>query len=442
MNNENNLNGGNKMNNENEFKFSQDNTFKKSSIKSSSSSGFGKNIFVPFLSGILGATLVIGTCFGVPSIKNKLLKSSNGINQIVSTSSDGSTNVINISDYSNTSIAVAEKVLPSVVGITVNYQVNSIFGGSTTGEATGSGIILTEDGYILTNNHVISSDNSSYYTIATATGIKINLYNDDQTYDATVIGTDQYTDLAVLKIEKNGLTPATLGDSNTAKVGEFVMAIGNPLGMDYSVTSGIISAINRDVESDGVTFSAIQTDAAINSGNSGGALVNAKGEVIGVNTLKLAGTGIEGVGFAIPISSTTSIINQLIEFQTVKRPYIGITGSAVDEASATRYNIPKGVYVEDIEKDSPAEKAGIQKADIITKIEGKNITSVNELNRIKYNYNIGDTIKLTLSRNGSEQEVQVTLVETPEKAEEQKNSNVQVQPNTNGNTPSIFDFFR
>ena len=334
--------------------------------------------------------------------------------------------------------------MPSVVGITVNYQVNSIFGGSGTADASGSGIILTEDGYILTNNHVISSENSSYYTIATATGIKVNLYNDDQTYDATVIGTDPYTDLAVLKIDKTGLTPATLGDSTQAKVGEFVMAIGNPLNMDYSVTCGVISAVNREVESDGTTYQAIQTDAAINTGNSGGALVNAKGEVIGVNTLKLSGTGIEGIGFAIPISSTTSIVNQLIEYQTVKRPYIGITGSEVDETTATKYNIPKGVYVESVEKDSPAEKAGIKKADIITKIQGNQITSINELNRIKYTYNIGDTITLTLSRNGQEMDVQVTLVETPEETNEETNNNVtiQVPQNNDNNNPSIFDFFR
>ena len=157
------------------------------------------------------------------------------------------------------------------------------------------------------------------------------------------------------------------------------MAIGNPLGMDYSVTAGIVSAVNREVESDGSVYYAIQTDAAINEGNSGGALVNANGEVIGINTLKLAGTGIEGVGFAIPISSTTSIVNQLIEFKTVKRPYIGISGSSVSSTISERYNVPEGIYVEEVEKDSPAEKSGLQKADIITKIEGKDVKSVNEL---------------------------------------------------------------
>ncbi len=432
------------MDNENDFNFSTDNSFKKSKVKYSSGGGFGKIVFVPFISGIAGATLVIGTCFGVPSVKSKLLQTSNqGTFPVSASSSDSekTTNLINIANYSDTSTAVAEKVLPSVVGITVNYQISSIFGGSSKGEATGSGIIISEDGYILTNNHVISSESSNYYAIQEATGIKINLYNDETSYDATVIGTDSYTDLAVLKIEKDGLTPATLGDSSQVKVGEFVMAIGNPLGMDYSVTGGIVSAVNREVESDGSVYYAIQTDAAINSGNSGGALVNSSGEVIGINTLKLAGTGIEGVGFAIPISSTTSIVNQLIEFKTVKRPFIGISGTSVDKTTSERYNVPLGIYVEQVEKDSPAEKAGLQKADIITKIEGKEVKSVNELNKIKYTYNIGDTVKLTVVRNNEEMEVSILLAETPEENETQNNTNQTPTQVPNGSS-SIFDLFR
>lgn len=435
------------MDNENDFNFSQDNSFRKSKVKSYSG-GFGRNVLVPFLSGIVGATLVVGTCFGVPSIKSQLLKTQNTklTTQASANSSQNSNpNLINISNYSDTSIAVAKKALPSVVGITVTYQISSIFGGSSKGEATGSGIIITDDGYIVTNNHVISSESKSYYTIQEATGIKVNLYGDDTSYDATVVGTDSYTDLAVLKIEKTGLTPATLGDSSNVQIGEFVMAIGNPLGMDYSVTTGVVSAVNREVESENSVYYAIQTDAAINSGNSGGALVNSNGEVIGINTLKLAGTGIEGVGFAIPISSTTSIINQLIENKSVKRPYIGISGSSVSDTDVQRYNIPKGIYVEEVEKDSPAEKAGLQKSDIITKIEGKEVTSVNELNRIKYNYNIGDTVTLTIIRNNAEMEVQITLVETPEQPKEEKSANNFNFNNSQQNQDddlSIFDFFR
>ncbi len=429
------------MNNENEF-YSNATTLK-NDTNQKKSNNFGKTVFVPFLSGVVGATLVVGTCFGVPSIKEKIVGKSffNGTTSTsAGTSVDNPLNLINISDYSNTSIAVAEKVLPSVVGITVTYQVNSIFG-SSTGDATGSGIIISEDGYILTNNHVISSENtSSYYAISEATGIKINLYNDEQSYDATVVGTDSYTDLAVLKIEKSGLTPATIGDSDTIKVGEYVMAVGNPLGMKYSVTTGIISAVNREVQCEGTTYLAIQTDAAINSGNSGGALVNANGEVIGINTMKLAGSGIEGIGFAIPISSTTSIIDQLIEHKEVKRPYIGIAGSSIDEVLTQKYNVPQGIYIDEVEKDSPAEKAGLQKGDIIKKFEDTDVKSVNELNRIKNTHSIGDKVKITIIRNNEEKEIEIELGETPEQTEESQNKvTIQTQPDISG---SIFDLFR
>ncbi len=435
------------MNNENDFNFNNDNTFRTSSVKTVknySSTGFGKSVFVPFLSGIVGATLVIGTCFGVPTIKNKLLQGSVPKQITTSTSSsDSGTNLINLSNYSDTSIAVAEKVLPSVVGITVTYQISSVFGGNSTSDATGSGIIISEDGYILTNNHVISSESSSsYFEIGKATSIKINLYDSEETFEATVVGTDSYTDLAVLKIDKTGLIPATLGNSDNVKVGEFVMAIGNPLGMDYSVTSGIVSAIDREVESDGSVYYAIQTDAAINSGNSGGALVNANGEVIGVNTLKFSGTGIEGIGFAIPISSTTSIVNQLIEHQTVKRPYIGIYGSSVDSTTAKRYNLPEGIYIEDVEKDSPAEKAGLKTSDIITKIEGNDVKSVNELNKIKYTHNIGDTVTLSVYRNNENIDIEILLAETPAEDKTEENNNQPTQNYKPNNSGSIFDLFR
>ena len=435
------------MDSENKFNYSSQNTFKKS--KSSNSSGIGKTVFVPFVSGVVGASIVMATCFGVPTIKSKIM----GNNNFTSPTSTASINtnyspdLINLTEYSDTAVSVASKVLPSVVGITVSYNISSFFG-NTTGEATGSGIIISEDGYILTNNHVISNESSSsYYAIEEATGITVKLYNDSETYSATVIGTDSYTDLAVIKIDKNGLTKAELGDSNQVKVGEFAMAIGNPVGMDYSVTCGVISAINREVKSDGTTYEAIQTDAAINSGNSGGALVNSKGQVIGINTLKLAGTGIEGIGFAIPISSTTNIVNQLIEYKTVKRPYIGISGSDISSTISKRYNIPQGVYVEKVEKDSPAEKAGLQEKDIITKIEGTEITSINELNKVKYKYNIGDKIKLTIFRNNEEKEIEITLAETP--TEEKQENNSQSAPNSNNNNNSqdffgnsIFDLFR
>lgn len=410
--------------------------------------------FVPFISGMLGASLVIGICFGVPSIKMKLLTintSSNKTTEGFLQTNNNTTNIVNMADYSSTAIAVAEKVLPSVVGITVKYNINSIFGSSET-EATGSGIIISEDGYILTNNHVVSSTSSnSYYQLSEATGLTVNLYNDQTEYEAKVIGTDSYSDLAVLKIEAENLSVATLGNSENVKVGEFVMAVGNPLGMDSSVTGGMVSAVNREVsDNEGNTYLAIQTDAAINSGNSGGALVNANGEVIGINTLKLAGNGIEGIGFAIPISTTTEIVNQLIEFQTVKRPYIGIIGTTVDESTIKRYNFPEGVYVRTIEENSPASQANLKVGDIITKLNGDKVTSIEQLNRLKNTHPIGDTITLTVIRNGEEIEVQVTLGETPEaEIEEQPEIN---QNNYQQDIPdsdyyyddpfSLFEFFR
>ena len=188
----------------------------------------------------------------------------------------------------------------------------SIFGMQTqasTATASGSGIIISDDGYILTNNHIVStSSEGSYYEVSEATKVTVTLFNDTTEYEAKIIGKDEETDLAVIKIDKTGLTKAEFADSDNIKVGEFAMAVGNPLGMQSSITCGVISAVNREVtDTDGKKFTLIQTDAAINAGNSGGALVNSEGKVIGVNTLKLSGTGIEGMGFAIPINSTTDI---------------------------------------------------------------------------------------------------------------------------------------
>lgn len=380
--------------------------------KSKKGPGFGKTVLVPFISGVLGASAVLGTFYYVPSIKEKFIPNLSNTTPVFSSSANGSSNFVDISNYSETSVAVANKVLPSIVGITVTYQVSS-FWGSSEAQAEGSGIIISNDGYILTNNHVISSSQtSSYYQITEASKLEVYLYNDPTPYEATVIGSDEFTDLAVIKIDKTDLTPATIGNSDNVLVGEFVMAVGNPLGMQSSVTSGIVSATNRTVDSqDGGSFTTIQTDAAINSGNSGGALVNSKGEVIGINTLKLAGNGIEGMGFAIPINSTINIVNQLIEFQTVKRGYIGITGTDVDAVTSRRYNLPQGVFVSSVEKDSPAEKAGLESGDVIIKVNDKTIHSISELTKVKYEYAIGETITITFNRDDEEKTCQLTLEE-------------------------------
>lgn len=392
-------------------------------------SGFGKSVVLPFCSGVIGCVVVIGTCFGVPSIRSKILNNSTSsiINNTSSSSlssNSGYVSQVNLSNYSDTAVYAANKILPSIVGIKLEYTVNNsmlqMFGksSSSTATATGSGIIISEDGYILTNNHVVSSSssssNSSYYQVSEASKLTVTLFNDDTEYEAKIVGKDEQTDLAVIKIEKSGLSKAEFADSDSIKVGEFAMAVGNPIGMQSSVTCGIVSAVNRQVtDSDGKQYTLIQTDAAINSGNSGGALVNSEGKVIGINTLKLSGTGIEGMGFAIPINSTTDITSQLIQYSKVKRPYIGITGIDLNEETAKTYNLVTGVYVKSVEDFSSGEKAGIKAGDVIIEADGTKISSMDDLNKIKNSHKIGDEMKIKVNRNGQEKDLTITLGEQP-----------------------------
>lgn len=413
--NEKNKKNGNKINNS--FKPSNKN------FKDNSKPGFGKSVLVPFISGILGATLVVGTCFNVPAIKKSLIGKSTSTTQSTQSVNYNNinTNLVSLSSFSDTGVAVAQKVLPSVVGIKVQYAVNSIFSQNTsTAMAEGSGVIISSDGYILTNNHVINSsetNSNSFYSLGEATKITVSLYNDDTEYPAKIIGTDQQTDLAIIKIDKTDLTAAKLGDSDSIQVGEWCMAIGNPLGMASSVTAGTISALNRKItDEDGKNYTLIQTDAAINSGNSGGALVNTNGEVIGINTIKASGTGVEGLGFAIPINSTKSITEDLIKYNKVKRPYIGITGTNITESTIKANPTAKlvvGCYVRAVSEFSPAEKAGLKIGDIIIKADGTQVKTMDELNDIKNKHSIGDTMTLTISRDGKEQDVSITLAEQP-----------------------------
>ena len=385
--------------------------------KKENKSGFGRTIAVPFISGVVGGALVIGTCFGVPSIKKAIIgntsSSSNNTSNFSNTYTGVNTDLVSLKEYSETGVGVAAKILPSVVGITVEFPVNSIFSrGTSTTTGEGSGIIISEDGYILTNNHIVSSSSSSsYYTVGDASKVVVYLFNDKTPYDATIIGTDEQTDLAVIKIDKTGLTAAELGDSDSVQVGEFSMAAGNPLGMQSSISSGTISAVNREVSADGRTYTLIQTDAAINAGNSGGALVNSKGQVIGINTLKLSGTGIEGMGFAIPINSAKPIYEQLIEYKKVKRPYIGIGGRDLSEELAKANNLVVGIYITSIEEFSAAEKAGLKIGDVIIEADGTAIKTMNELNEIKNKHAIGDSMKIKINRNGNEKELELKLQE-------------------------------
>lgn len=338
-------------------------------------------------------------------ILTKGLNTSNSSN-----TTNQSTTQIKIEATDSPVVAIAKKAGPSIVGIKINSFSQNMFGSLQESSEEGSGIIYTEDGYIVTNYHVIESaiEDSS------AT-ISVTLANSDETVDASIVGYDEPTDLAVIKIEKTGLTAAEFGKSSDLQVGEIAVAIGNPLGQEFagSVTVGYISALNRKITTSGRTYKLIQTDAAINPGNSGGALVNSQGQVIGINTVKigssLSGTSVEGLGFAIPSDDAVEIIDKLIKDKKIIRPYIGISGINVDETTAKRNNIPEGVYVAQVIQNSPASKAGLQKGDVITGIEGTDITTMEELNEIKNTKNVGDKITLKIYRQNEEKEVKVTL---------------------------------
>lgn len=311
----------------------------------------------------------------------------------------------NVENVENPVVAVAQIAGPSVVGVKVDFYEQGFFGELQETSEEGSGIIYSEDGYIITNYHVVEDAISS-----TSAQVTVTLSNQEE-YIAEIIGTDSVTDLALLKIDATGLTPATFGKSSDLQVGELAVAIGNPLGQEFagSVTVGYISALNRTITTDGRTYQLIQTDAAINPGNSGGALVNAKGEVIGINTVKVTDTTVEGLGFAIPSDDALKIIEELKLTGKIVRPYIGIYGIDMDEATAKRNNLVEGVYVYQVFSDSPAEAAGISRGDIIVEFDGQQVTTKQELNDAKNKKSIGDKVKVKVYRGGDYQELEITL---------------------------------
>lgn len=383
-------------------------------------SGFGKSIVLPFFSGVVGCALVIGTCFGIPSVRDHIMNTGSTSSPSSNSNTMGTVDQVSLKNYSDTAVYAANKILPSIVGIKIEYNVTSkipVFGtqAQSTATATGSGIIISEDGYILTNNHVVSSGESeSYYQVSEATKVSVTLFNDTTEYEAKIVGTDEQTDLAVIKIDKKDLPKAEFADSDSIKVGEFAMAVGNPLGLQSSITCGVVSAVNREItDTDGKKYTLIQTDAAINSGNSGGALVNSEGKVIGVNTLKLSGEDIEGMGFAIPINSTTDITSQLIQYSKVKRPYIGITGMDLTEKLAKENHLVEGIYVKSIDDFSAAEKAGLKPGDVIIEADGKKIKTMDELTEIKNSHKIGDEISVKVNRDEQEKDLTLKLGEQP-----------------------------
>lgn len=306
-------------------------------------------------------------------------------------------------------VSIAEQVGPSVVPITSKITVQDMFRNRSESQGSGSGVIfnITKDAIlIMTNNHVI--DGASEVTV----GI-----TDTLTLKAQLVGVDPDTDLAIVKLNKsevpaNELTkvkPAVLGNSDTVRVGETAIAIGNPLGFDRTVTAGIISAIDRQVDESLNRLSLLQTDAAINPGNSGGALVNSNGEVIGINTIKISDTKVEGIGFAIPINSAKPVLDQLLTQGYVSRPYLGISGRDIDEEMSKVYEIPIGVIVMEVLPGSAADAAGIQKGDVLISFDGKTVSTMEQLIQLISGRKVGDKVALKLVRSGN-QRVDVTVV--------------------------------
>ena len=324
------------------------------------------------------------------------------------------TTIIKTSPGATDVSVIAKQVTPSVVNIDIRTAPKrTFFFEFGPQEGTGSGVIYSADGYIVTNNHVIQNAQEITVTLA-----------DGKEYKGTRVGADPDTDLAVVKIDAKDLAAADLGNSDDLEVGELAVAIGSPFGYEQTVTSGIISALNRIVEAGqqpgeqgvNVLTGLIQTDAAINPGNSGGALVNSKAEVIGINTIiASAGGGSEGIGFAIPINTTKTVADAIINNKPISHPYLGVLGTTVTKSSAQRYNlvVSSGAYVTQVVPGGPAEKAGISTGDIIVALDDKPVKSMDEVVSIIRSHSVGDKVKIAYYRGGDKKSAEAILEEKP-----------------------------
>ncbi len=319
----------------------------------------------------------------------------------------------------NVAEAVATKAGPSVVGIkvTIAGSGNPFFGGSSSETSEGSGVIYTADGYIITNYHVISSavEGANYGSVDPNAQIQVYLPSDSETgISATVVGYDSSADLAVLKIDRTGLPAIEIGDSDSLKIGEIAIAIGNPGGLQFmgSTSQGIISGLNRSITTEsGTQMNLIQTDAAINPGNSGGALLDSEGKLIGINNAKKSDVDYEGMGFAIPVNEVVEIAQRIIKNENQPQPYLGVSiNTNYTSEMLNRMGYPSGVVVYSVASQSPAEDAGIQQNDIITKVNGVAVSNYAQMISEKNKYSAGETITITIFRNGKTTDVNVTLV--------------------------------
>jgi len=374
----------------------------------------------------------------IPQLLGQQTSASNDTVAVINTDNNSSnTNNVNLSNSNMSSISeVAKKVIPSVVGIKVTYPVSGysfFFNGNSDSTATGegSGIVYSSDGYILTNNHVIAeamSFNSNI--ILDKAKIEVYINGDDKAYEAKVIGRNETLDVALIKIDATNLVPAEFGNSDLVEIGQTAIAIGNPGGMQYmnSVTAGIISGINREIDNgyqqpNKRKLNLIQTDAAINPGNSGGPLVNVKGQVIGINSIKIADVKFEGLGFAIPINSVTVLVDELIEkgYNSTGTSNIGISiDTSYTKEVASSNHFPNGAYVSRVGQYSPADFAGIRVNDIITEFNGVTINGYKDLLSEKEKLKPGDTVSLKVYRIINEKgdygyvDLTITLGETRE----------------------------
>lgn len=313
--------------------------------------------------------------------------------------------VLSVNNAAEPELTLSElysKCAPSIVAI------KAFDDNKDDGYSWGSGIIVSSDGIIVTNTHVV--DNSSSVSV---------VLSDDSEFDAKLIGADAICDIAVLKIDKNGLCSAEFADSDAISVGEHVAAIGNPLGDVFrlTMTDGIISAIERNMQYRGHTMTLVQTNTALNEGNSGGALFNMSGQVVGITNMKMMSSysSIEGIGFAIPSKTAVSVINELISSGTIQgRTSIGITVGAIPENISKAYDLPMGLYVNEVAKGSDAEKKGIIEGDVVTAINSVPVTSLEDVNEIKDGLKVGDVIKISYFRNGQNYEADVMLMDTNE----------------------------
>ena len=333
----------------------------------------------------------------------------------------------------------------SVVSINVTGTSGTNFFGQPVQTASaGSGFVLTKDGYIVTNYHVVKD----------ADTVKVTMYNGDE-YDAKYVGGDEDYDIAVIKVEATNLQPVTLGNSDNLNVGDHVLAIGNPLGeLTFSMSGGMVSCVNRAINVDGTPFNMIQTDASINPGNSGGPLFNQYGEVVGIVSAKYSSyssESVEGLGFAIPINDVIAMIQDIMTNGYVtNKPYLGITGGTMTSQMAAqyRYDVTEGVFVYSVEEGSAAAQAGLKMGDVILKVDDTEIESMEDLTAVKKQYSAGDTVSLTIYREGQETTVELTWGSVPPEQQTQEDTQTQTDQNQgsqygNGytNPNDLFEYF-